>query len=765
MDTSSSCICCKLCNLPKLRAHHSNNYAVSSTQLNFLYSRNHKFTNKFFNSLKFHHREKPITFLKPLKVKSTDSTEPDNFAQVLNVDKKWIAEEEEEVGNPLQGKRDKERLDIIAACIIGLCTGVGVVLFNYTVHELRDILWDGFPSRGATWLRQQPIEDRWVRVILVPTGGGVLVAILNSLRSYLRVPSKSQGRLLSNVKASCRPVLKAFAASITLGSGNALGPEGPSVEIGASIAKGISSVFGMSNQRRTSLVAAGSAAGIASGFNAAIAGCFFAVESVLWPSPAADSSPSLTNTTSMVILSAVIAAIISEVGLGSEPAFKVPEYDFRSPSELPLYLLLGILCGLVSLTLSRCTSYAITAVEKSQKVTGIPKVVFPVIGGLSVGVIALAYPEILYWGFENVDLLLESNPYVKGLPADLLLQLIGVKIITTSFCRASGLVGGYYAPSLFIGAATGMAYGKLVEQAVFLSDPIFHLSILEVASPQAYGLVGMAATLAGVCQVPLTAVLLLFQLTQDYRIVLPLLGAVGCSSWIASGQVIKRETGNKRVSLESKRNVMQNTSQSPFNSVELSSNSSSDRKPSNEGDELCELESSLCLDDSGTELKAIEERITVSQAMRIRYVTVSMSTFLMEAVTLMLEERQSCAMIVDNENFVIGFLTLDDIQEFSTFSKPRRGQDEVQNLTVSEMCNLKEGKCRVLWTATPDMNLLSVESVMDTLCINQLPVVIKHVEGYKGYPVGLIDKECIDLACRIAATRESLGLSSALEKN
>ncbi|KAI3941831.1 hypothetical protein MKW92_020372 [Papaver armeniacum] len=761
--SSSSCICCKLCNLPKLRVYHSNSYV--STQLNFLYNRNHNITNKLSNSLKFYHREKPITFLKPLKVKSTDSTEPDNFAQVLNVDKKWIAEEEEEVGNPLQGKREKERLDIIAACIIGLCTGVGVVLFNYTVHELRDILWDGFPSRGATWLRHQPIEDRWVRVILVPTGGGVLVAILNSLRSYLSVPSKSQGRLLSNVKASFRPVLKAFAASVTLGSGNALGPEGPSVEIGASIAKGISSVFGMSNQRRTSLVAAGSAAGIASGFNAAIAGCFFAVESVLWPSPAADSSPSLTNTTSMVILSAVIAAIISEVGLGSEPAFKVPEYDFRSPSELPLYLLLGILCGLVSLTLSRCTSYAITAVEKSQKVTGIPKVVFPVIGGLSVGVIALAYPEILYWGFENVDLLLESNPYVEGLPADLLLQLIGVKIITTSFCRASGLVGGYYAPSLFIGAATGMAYGKLVEQAVFLSDPIFHLSILEVASPQAYGLVGMAATLAGVCQVPLTAVLLLFQLTQDYRIVLPLLGAVGCSSWIASGQVIKRETGNRRASLDSKRNVVQNTSQSSFNSTELSSNSSSDRKPSNAGDELCELESSLCLDDSGTELKAIEERIIVSQAMRIRYVTVFMSTFLVEAVTLMLEERQSCAMIVDNENFVIGFLTLDDIQEFSVFAKSRRGQDEVQNLTVSEMCDLKEGKCRVLWTATLDMNLLSVESVMDTLGINQLPVVTKHVQGYRGYPVGLIDKECINLACRIAATRESLGLSSAPKKN
>ncbi|KAI3964212.1 hypothetical protein MKX01_025022 [Papaver californicum] len=747
--SSSSCICCKFCNLPKLGGvYHSNNYVVSSSsQLNFLYNRNNKFTNQFFSSLKFRHREEPIAFFKPLKANNnTASTEADNVDEEQsdgNVDKKWIEEEEtkeeeeEEAGIPLQVKKiEKEKLDIIAACIIGLCTGVGVVLFNITVHELRDILWDGFPSRGATWLRQQPIEDIWVRVILVPTGGGVLVAILNSLRGYLSVPSKSQGMLLYNVKASFRPVLKAFAASITLGSGNALGPEGPSVEIGASIAKGISNVFGMSNQRRTSLVAAGSAAGIASGFNAAIAGCFFAVESVLWPSPAADSSPSLTNTTSMVILSAVIAAIISEVGLGSEPAFKVPEYDFRSPSELPLYLLLGILCGLVSLNLSRCTSYAITVVEKSQNVTGIPKVVFPVIGGLSVGLIALAYPEILYW----------------GLPADLLLQLIGVKIITTSFCRASGLVGGYHAPSLFIGAATGMAYGKLVGCAVALSDPIFHLSILEVASPQADGLVGMAATLAGVCQVPLTAVLLLFQLTQDYRIVLPLLGAVACSSWIASGQVIKRETGDKRVSLESKRNVMQKTRQSPFNSTQLSSNSSSGRQSFNASDELCELESSLCVDDSGTELKAIEERIIVSQAMRIRYVTVLMSTFLTEAVTLMLEERQSCAMIVDNENFIIGFLTLDDIQEFSTFAKPRRGQDEVQNLTVSEMCDLKEGKCRVLWTATPDMNLLSVESVMDTL-------------GYRGYPVGLIDKECINLACRIAATRESLGLSSAPEKN
>lgn len=128
-------------------------------------------------------------------------------------------------------------------------------------------------------------------------------------------------------------------------------------------------------------------------------------------------------------------------------------------------------------------------VDNIHEATGMPRAAFPVMGGLTVGIIALAYPEILYWGFENVDILLESGPFVKGLSADLLLQLVAVKILATSLCRASGLVGGFYAPSLFIGAATGTAYGKLISSALSQLNPIFHLSILEVASPQAYGLV------------------------------------------------------------------------------------------------------------------------------------------------------------------------------------------------------------------------------------------------------------------------------------
>ncbi|KAF8101078.1 hypothetical protein N665_0210s0014 [Sinapis alba] len=628
-----------------------------------------------------------------------------------------------------------QELAIVSACLIGVLTGVSVVLFNNCVHLLRDFSWDGIPDRGASWLREEPIGSIWLRVILVPTLGGLLVSVLNQLREAAAEEDSddtddfSVGRL----KAVLRPFLKAVAACVTLGTGNSLGPEGPSVEIGASIARGVNSVFNKSPQTGLSLLAAGSASGISSGFNAAVAGCFFAVESVLWPS-SSDSSTSLPNSTSMVILSAVTASVVSEIGLGSEPAFKVPDYDFRSPGELPLYLLLGALCGLVSLALSRCTSSMTTAVDSLNKDAGIPKAVFPVMGGLTVGIIALVYPEVLYWGFENVDILLESRPFVKGLSADLLLQLVAVKIAATALCRASGLVGGYYAPSLFIGGAAGMAYGKFIGIAL-AQNPGIHLSILEVASPQAYGLVGMAATLAGVCQVPLTSVLLLFELTQDYRIVLPLLGAVGMSSWITSGQSKRQET-RKRKSQEA---VQQSLT-------------ASDDEESSSTNNLCEVESSLCIDDDS--IIQAEELLTrsifVSEAMRTRFATVMMSTSLEEAITRMLIEKQSCALIVDPDNLFLGMLTLTDILEFS---KARKEGNREHKIYVNEICSMSGGRCKVPWTVTPDMDLLAAQTIMNKHEISHVPVVSGGSDSRRVHPVGVLDKECIIVTRRALATR------------
>ncbi|PIN13191.1 Cl- channel CLC-3 and related proteins (CLC superfamily) [Handroanthus impetiginosus] len=635
---------------------------------------------------------------------------------------------------------------ILSACFVGLFTGVAVVLFNYTVHEIRDFCWGGIPDRGASWLREEPIKAKWERVILVPAFGGLIVSMLNMIRTALK--DSMDGTIMSNIKSTLKPILKTVAACITLGTGNSLGPEGPSVEIGVAVAKGVGTFFDKGAKRKLSLRAAGSAAGISSGFNAAVAGCFFAVESVLWPSPS-ESSLSLTNTTSMVILSAVIASVISEIGLGSEPAFGVPVYDFRSPSELPLYLLLGTVCGLVSVGLSKSTSFMLAFFDGVQRAAGIPKAAFPVFGGLTVGLIALAYPEILYWGFQNVDTLLESRPFASSLSADLLLQLVAVKIVATSLSRASGLVGGYYAPSLFIGAATGMAYGKIVGHLISMSNPIFHLSIFEVASPQAYGLVGMAATLAGVCQVPLTAVLLLFELTQDYRIVLPLLGAVGLSSWITSDKTRKKATDNT-TELKNGNDVATSLERYSYDSTPP------DAKEPN-GSTICELESSLCLNDDSDDDDAdnLADEILVSQAMRIKYVKTSMSTSLKDVVSLMLEEKQSCAVIVDENNWLIGQLTLNDIQQFIEFSRARKRKPQV--LRVSDLCSSSNSKRCVSWTATPNMSLLTALTLMNRHGINQLPVISESEDGsHAGCPVGLLDRESINFACRAFAIREDL---------
>lgn len=154
-----------------------------------------------------------------------------------------------------------------------------------------------------------------------------------------------------------------------------------------------------------------------------------------------------------------------------------------------MYLLLGILCGVVSVALTRGSVYATSAFD-FLKARGVPAAFLPALGGLCVGIIALAYPEILYWGFENVEFLLQSRlPWVRNPPADLLIQLVGVKVVATSLCRGSGLVGGVYAPSLFIGAALGSAYGSMATFAIASSDPMYHLDVLQVAAPQAYALV------------------------------------------------------------------------------------------------------------------------------------------------------------------------------------------------------------------------------------------------------------------------------------
>ncbi|MCO5554939.1 hypothetical protein L7F22_008478 [Adiantum nelumboides] len=661
-----------------------------------------------------------------------------------------------------------EGLVVILSCAVGLMTGVGVVLFNVGVHELHDAVWLGIPSSGAAWLRTQPLEQHWVQMLSVPVGGGVAVGILNSLRIKCAEANTNteQERIkpVFSLTSFLEPVMKTAAALVTLATGNSLGPEGPSVEIGASIGRGLGDALKNSRERKLSLIAAGSAAGISSGFNAAVSGCFFAVESVLRPL-SSDSAPSLT--TAMVLLSSVLASVVSQAGLGSDPAFKIPAYDFRSPAELPLYLVLGFFCGLVSVALTKCTSLSTAIFKRIKSLTGFPDILLPPLGSLCVGFMALAYPEVLYWGFQNVNILLESRPLQRSPPAMLLLQLVGVKIVATSISRGSGLVGGYYAPSLFIGAALGSAYGKLAGYAVTHADPMYHLDALKVAVPQAYALVGMAATLAGVCQVPLTSVLLLFELTRDYRIIIPLMAAVGVSSWVASISVRRPQQSNKLFVQEKPRQVEAVSSIKSSNSTPLET-LQFDKKgtrvaDSGSFDERCSIDDSLCMTSGDFDEEKLVSEITVAKAMRTSFTAVAPSITVHDALEIMLARKEWCALLVRDGNILEGIVTFTDIQQ-CVGRIVENDPLKVANLPLSEICIswAHKGASFPVVTAYPEMSLKAARKLMTARGLRQIPIISRelYLKGKIKVLLGILDRDCILLACRAEATRRLLGIQS-----
>ncbi|MEB3258815.1 MAG: chloride channel protein, partial [Cyanobacteriota bacterium] len=349
-------------------------------------------------------------------------------------------------------------------------------------------------------------------VLVVPTLGGALVGVLRRLLGDIGpgLPSlmaMADGTMSAAPKV---PWLRLLAASLSLGSGASLGPEGPSVESGGNLGLWLALKARLSPQNQKALVAAGVAAGLAAGFKAPIAGVFFAFEGSF---SGLGGRPSLRA----VLVAAVTSTLVVQVGLGDTPILRLPAYDVRSLWELPLYLGLGVLASLMSWALISLLSLgrdpALQALLRRLPV-GLPGA----LGGLAVGAIALEFPQVLSVGYDTIEALLGNG---GGIPLLTLVLLLGAKLLATGVSNASGFVGGGFAPSLVLGAVLGNCYGQL------LGEGGLHLA---VAAPPAYAMVGMAAVLAGSARAPLTALLLLFELTHDIRIVLPLMAAAGLSA-------------------------------------------------------------------------------------------------------------------------------------------------------------------------------------------------------------------------------------------
>jgi CIC family chloride channel protein len=291
--------------------------------------------------------------------------------------------------------------------------------------------------------------------------------------------------------------VKAVASAISIGTGGSVGREGPIIQIGSSLGSVVGQFLRVSSKRLKTLVGCGAAAGIAAAFNAPIAGALFAVEIVLMDFAVAQFSP--------IVISSVMATVISHTFEGDFAAFVVPRYHLTSPYEIGFYFVLGAVSGVVAFLFIKTLYYFENVFDNQLKM---PDYLKPALGGLGVGIIALAFPQIMGVGYDTINNALYGNMiwYVA-------LALIFMKILATSLTLGSGGSGGIFAPSLFMGAMLGYFFGSIVHT--------YFPTI--TATPGAYALVAMGGLVAGTTRAPITAIIIVFELTNDYHIILPLM--------------------------------------------------------------------------------------------------------------------------------------------------------------------------------------------------------------------------------------------------
>ncbi|MGD8362313.1 MAG: chloride channel protein [Gemmatimonadota bacterium] len=404
------------------------------------------------------------------------------------------------------GRTQHLRLLLLAA-VVGVVAGLGAIAVQEMISLIQWVFWG---SRGD--ILQSAAGTAGWRIVLVPALGGLLVGplvwFLARDASGHGVPEVVQALLMRGGRIRGRvAVVKGVAASLTLGSGGSAGREGPMIQIGASLGSVIGQWTGLGEEGIRTLVAAGAAGGLAAAFNAPIAGSLFALEVVLGDFAIASFSP--------VVMAGVAATVVSRAAYGPAQVFDIPRYAVESAAEFLPYALLGLLAGFVAVAFT----LFLYGQERAWERLSLPPWFKPAVGGLVVGVVALAFPEILGIGHLAMDRMLEGE-----LGLGLLLALVVMKLVTTSLTLGSGGSGGVFVPSLFVGAALGGALGTAVGQWA----PFPH------GGPGAYALVGMGAVVAATSHAPLTGIVIMFELTGDYEIILPVMMTCILSTVVAS---------------------------------------------------------------------------------------------------------------------------------------------------------------------------------------------------------------------------------------
>ena len=390
------------------------------------------------------------------------------------------------------------------AAIVGVAAGFGAVGFVKGIDLATRLFFDGGKNAFS-------FLGGWY-VVILPALGGLVVG---PLVHFLAPEAKGHGvpevmTAMSQRGGHIRPVViavKVVGSALTIGSGGSVGREGPIVQIGAAVGSFLGQRLHLNERRVLALVGSGAAAGIAATFNAPIAGVMFALEVLM-------GVYSIRSIGTMVF-AAVSAATVSRFFLGDHPAFAVPAYSLVSAWELPMYIGLGVLGALAAGLFVRVLYFS----EDLFDHWAFPAWLKPAVGGLAVGLVGFAFPQVFGTGFSAISGMLIGN-FVPWF----LLLLVFAKIFATSTTLGSGSSGGVFAPALFVGAALGGVYGGAM-----------HALFPALTAPSgAYAIVGMAVVFAAAARAPITAIVILFELTLDYRIMLPVMLATIVATAVAN---------------------------------------------------------------------------------------------------------------------------------------------------------------------------------------------------------------------------------------
>lgn len=408
---------------------------------------------------------------------------------------------------------DDHTLLLLLAGLVGLIAGGGVVLFRLTYEAITEALLPG--AHGHDLL--EAIRSRpWPWLIAGTSLGGLAVGLLrrfgakgihfHGVAQVIHAVAYLEGRIPARITA-----VRFFTNAISIACGGSVGPEGPVIELGSGLGSKSAQLLGLSPERIRTLVGCGAAAGLSAAFNAPIAGAIFALEIVLKDFAVVTFSP--------IIVASVLSTVLSRMVLGSEPAFSVPGYELVSPYELFFYVGLGVLAGLWGVLFSHSLRHS----ERWCARLPIPPTLLPAVGGVVLGAGLVFLPQLYGVGYEPIASMLGGETGWT-----LLALLLAAKFVATNLTLGSGFAGGIFAPILFMGSALGALVGKGVNMVMPEQS----------SAPGAYALVGMAALMAAVTHAPITSILLVFEMTGGYEVILPLM--LSCIAAVAVAQAVSR---------------------------------------------------------------------------------------------------------------------------------------------------------------------------------------------------------------------------------